>query len=219
MSRALAAVILGAGASSRMGRPKLLLPWEGTTVIGHLVRQWGEAGAGRVTVVLRPGDGDLETELDRIGVPPSDRIFNPEAAQGEMFSSIRCAARWPGWREETTAWAVSLGDQPHLRTATLRGLVSFFQEHQAHSPGGVCQPSLGGRARHPAIVPREGWRRLAEATQQTFRDFLEPERRLLWPCDDPGLSLDLDTPEDYRRFTGLAASPDALSQNPTQEKE
>ena len=41
----LGVVILGAGASSRMGRPKLLLPWRDTTVIGQIIRQWRELGA------------------------------------------------------------------------------------------------------------------------------------------------------------------------------
>ena len=42
----LGVVILGAGASARMGEPKLLLPWRGTTVIGHLISQWRELGRG-----------------------------------------------------------------------------------------------------------------------------------------------------------------------------
>ena len=42
-------IILGAGASSRMGRPKLLLPWRGTTVIGHIIYQWRELGAAQIS--------------------------------------------------------------------------------------------------------------------------------------------------------------------------
>ncbi len=46
-------IILGAGASSRMGTPKLLLPWRDTTIIGHLISQWRELGAAQIAVVLR----------------------------------------------------------------------------------------------------------------------------------------------------------------------
>ena len=45
-------VVLAAGASSRMGRPKLLLPWGDTTVIGHLIANWQTVGARQITVVV-----------------------------------------------------------------------------------------------------------------------------------------------------------------------
>jgi len=204
----LAAVILGAGASSRMGSPKLLLPWAGTTVVGHLVAQWRAAGVGRVAVVLRPGDVALEQELDRIGLPSGERIVNPRHAEG-MFSSVVAVARWEGWGTETTAWVFALGDQPHLRTETLAGLLAF---HAAH-PGAVCQPVAEGRPRHPVIVPRSVGARLGTTAAATLRDFLEEEERsgpLVrqgWPCDDGGLSLDLDTPEDYRKALAAASVP------------
>ncbi len=51
----LGVVILGAGASSRMGRPKLLLPWGATTIVGHLLEQWQTLGAAQIAVVRRPG--------------------------------------------------------------------------------------------------------------------------------------------------------------------
>jgi len=92
---AIGVVILGAGASLRMGRPKLLLPWRGTTVIGHLLKQWRNLGAAQISIVLRPQDAPLAAELDRLGFPRTDRIENPQPERG-MFSSILCAAGWPG---------------------------------------------------------------------------------------------------------------------------
>ena len=53
--RAFGVVILGAGASTRMGRPKLLLPWGDTSIIGHLLGQWRGLGARPIAVVCRPG--------------------------------------------------------------------------------------------------------------------------------------------------------------------
>jgi molybdenum cofactor cytidylyltransferase len=47
-SLALGAVILAAGRSTRMGQPKLLLPWGKTSVLGHLIGQWQSAGAGQI---------------------------------------------------------------------------------------------------------------------------------------------------------------------------
>src|ERR1700690_4241261 len=96
---ALGVVILGAGASSRMGTPKLLLPWGGTTVIGHLLREWRELGAAQIGIVRGGQDPPLTAELDRLGFPLADRIENPQPERG-MFSSILCATNWPGWKHE-----------------------------------------------------------------------------------------------------------------------
>src|SRR5262245_9128299 len=101
----LATAILAAGASTRMGRPKLRPAWEHTTVLGHLVGLWQEAGAGQVAVVCAADDAPIAAECDRLGVPGEKRIVNPEPGRG-MFSSIQCAARWPGWRADVTHWAI-----------------------------------------------------------------------------------------------------------------
>jgi len=193
---AFGAVILGAGASSRMGRPKLLLPWHDTTVIGHLVQQWRELGAAQIGIVLRPQDAPLAAELDRLGFPRADRIENPQPERG-MFSSIRCAAGWPGWKDEIATWAIVLGDQPHLRPETLRQLL----EVHGANPDAVCQLEFDGHARHPVLLPRRALKELNESHAETLKDFLKQTSICCLRCsaDDPGLALDLDTPEDYQR--------------------
>ncbi len=74
-----------------MGQPKLLLPWGKTTVIGHLIAQWQKAGASQIAIVTAVGDQALAKELDRLALPPEDRLCNPAPELG-MFSSIQCAA-------------------------------------------------------------------------------------------------------------------------------
>jgi molybdenum cofactor cytidylyltransferase len=191
----LGAVILAAGASSRMGRPKMLLPWAGTSILGHLIaqsRQW----AAQVAVVTAAGDAGLASELDRLGFPPSERITNPAPHQG-MFSSIQCAARWSGWRPEVKHWAILLGDQPHLRHSTLEQLKRFAAQH----PEAVCQPARHGRPRHPVILPNIAWAALAGARDETLKQFLSSAslERVCCEIDDPGLDLDLDHPHDYEQ--------------------
>ena len=190
----LAAVILAAGASARMGRPKLLLPWAGSTVIGHLISRWRGLGAAQIVVVLRPDDTALANELDRLDFPKSDRIANPQPERG-MFSSIICAAGWPGWRSDIARWAIALGDQPHLRTETLRQLL----EISAANPDAVCQPTFAGRTAHPVILPPPVFGNLKDARAETFKEFLKlaAVQRAHPPMNDSGLALDLDTPEDY----------------------
>jgi len=189
-------VILGAGASSRMGRPKLLLPWKDTTIVGHLIRQWRELGAGQIAVVHRPDDTPLFSELDRLDFPAQDRIANPQPERG-MFSSIVCAADWSGWRSEIGAWAIVLGDQPHLHLETLRQLLQF---HFANADA-VCQLEFDGHARHPVLLPRRAFKELKVSQAETLKDFLKRTsvRSVQCSVDEPGLALDMDTPEDYKR--------------------
>ena len=193
----LGVVILGAGASSRMGKPKLLLPWRGTTVIGHLLARWQELGATQIAIVQRADDSALAAELDRLNCPKSNRIENPQPERG-MFSSIVCAANWCGWQKEISSWAMVLGDQPHLRSETLRRL----REFSAQNKEAICQPMFGGRAGHPVILPRPAFVELKSSGAATLKEYLELTMlpRVQCPVADPGLLLDMDTPKDYNRL-------------------
>lgn len=193
-----AVILLAAGASSRMGRPKLLLPWGDTTVIGHLVQTWRHLGSRQTAVVIRPDDEPLIEELDRLGVREGNRIKNPDAARG-MFSSIRCAAQWTGWQPDIASFVISLGDQPQVPTPVLHALLEFHWQH----PGRLCQPSYRGRRRHPVVLPRAEWARLGTTSAATLKDFLDALPVLECPINDARLALDLDTPEDYKRLIVL----------------
>jgi len=189
-----AVVILAAGASSRMGRPKMLLPWNETTVLGHLIAQWQQTDARQITVVCAANDVGINNELDRIGFAREQRIINPDASRG-MFSSIQVAARWPGWNATLTHWAIALGDQPHLANATLRAASEFA----AQQLDKIFQPSRNGRPRHPVFLPRRIFETLANSTHHTLKEFLgtyASEVRLT-EVNDPGLDFDLDTPADF----------------------
>ena len=196
-SSRLGVVILGAGASARMGKPKLLLPWRGTTVIGEILSQWRELGAAQIGIVLRPNDAALAAELDRLNFSEAERIENPQPERG-MFSSIVCAANWSGWRKDISRYAIVLGDQPHLRVETLRELINFH----AQNADAICQPLAGGKLAHPAILPSPAWVELKSSGAATLKDFLKlaAAPRVQCPVNDSGLLLDMDTPEDYKRL-------------------
>ena len=189
-------VILAAGRSVRMGKPKLLLPWGPTSVLGHLIREWQALRAKQVAVVCAPGNVPIQAELDRLGFPAQGRIVNRAPEQG-MFSSIRCAAQWPGWRPELTHCAIVLGDQPHLQRQTLRQVLDFSAAH----PASVCQPAHRGHGRHPVLLPKLLFRRTASSKAATLKEFLaaKPGQVVLCELEDPGLDLDIDCPEDYAK--------------------
>jgi molybdenum cofactor cytidylyltransferase len=197
------AAILAAGASTRMAQPKMLLPWGPTSIIGHLTQQWQALGAKHVAVVCAKNDHALQAELERIGCSAKDRIINTAPHLG-MFSSIRCAAGWPGWNSDLTHWIIVLGDQPHLQVGTLRALIEFGAAH----PEQICQPIRLGHPRHPILFPERAWQRLCNAGQEDLKQFLKARsaERGFCEIDDPGLDLDIDRPLDYQEAMKLFLS-------------
>ena len=203
-ARDLGAVILAAGRSQRMGRPKLLLPWGDTSVLGYQILTWQQLGAGQIAVVCAAGDAAIRAELDRLNFPETARIQNPAPERG-MFSSIQCAAQWAGWRADVARVAIVLGDQPHIRFGTLRALLEFGARHAAE----VCQPRATGRLRHPVILPKGVFVRLSKSSAMSLKEFLRTNLADAAACDlaDPGLEFDLDTPADYERACALCFPP------------
>ena len=197
-------IILAAGQSRRMGRPKLLLPWGETTVLGHLVAQWRSLGAKQIAAVCAPADEAMKTEMDRLGFAAQQRIINPAPERG-MFSSIQSAALWPGWSEDLTHWVIVLGDQPQLRPETLQALIQF----SATRPSKVCQPRYAGHRQHPVVLPRQVFVRLALSAAADLNEFIGSCEGDYCALEDPGLNLDIDRPEDYKKALGLAGLGDS----------
>jgi molybdenum cofactor cytidylyltransferase len=196
----LAAVILAAGRSSRMGRPKLLLPWGKATILGHLIEEWQRVGAEEIAVVCAEDDSALQAAVKQSGVPKVCVICNPVPERG-MFSSIRCAAQWPGWTPGISHWAVVLGDQPHVRFQTLQAMAEFSAAH----PERICQPGYRGRARHPVFLPKAVFMELLASPAAHMKEFLAGREIAMCELADPGLDLDIDRPEDYENALRMGA--------------
>ena len=196
----LAVVILAAGRSRRMGKPKLLLPWGATSILGHQVNTWQRLGAVQIGVVFAKNDTGMTGELERLGFPVENRIPNSRPEDG-MFSSIRCAAGWGGWMPELTHWALTLGDQPHVGFETLKAVIELSKTQ----PTTVCQPQRLGHFRHPVTLPKAIFQKLGETKVATLKDFLSGQEIAACDVDDPGLELDIDEPQDYERALQLAS--------------
>jgi molybdenum cofactor cytidylyltransferase len=194
-----AVVILGAGRSSRMGQPKLLLPWGGGTILEHLIEQWLSVGASQVAVVVAADNSAVADVVHRGG--RAICITNPDPDRG-MFSSVRCAAEWGDWKPTLTHWTISLGDQPHLRKTTLNELIEAVRT----DPQAVWQPSYQARRRHPVVLTGSAFHALRRTGATDLKNFLESSSipRKTVDVDDPGLEIDVDTPEDYARAKKLA---------------
>jgi molybdenum cofactor cytidylyltransferase len=190
--------ILAAGESRRMGEPKLCLPWGETTILGHLLAQWREAGAEKILVVHGRDETPVTHELDRLRIPSSERAATVAPERG-MMGSVVTAARQAVNDVSLTHLVIALGDQPQLRTETLRDVLDACETAR----GKIVRVVFAGKPGHPLALPANVLAELSVTPSETLRDFLRlkdmPARDLT--SQDSGILLDMDTPDDYAHAT------------------
>lgn len=196
MGNNISVVLLAAGLSSRMGQPKLLLPWGGTTVLGQVVSTYAMAGMKEIVVVTGGAHVQVERLLTELSKDfPIRIVYNPAYARRGMLSSIQAglAALDP----QTHAALIGLGDQPQVRDETVRHLCATFV--QTMSP--LVIPSFHNRRGHPWLAARPLWHKiLALPISTTPRQFLNSYAgQVIYVSADQSILQDLDTPEDYAR--------------------
>jgi molybdenum cofactor cytidylyltransferase len=201
MSERIAAVILAAGQSKRMGQPKMLLPWGTTTVLGRVVGSFAEAGIEEIVVVTGAEQSGVAALVSELGQRYAVRsIHNPEYATGGMVSSMQCGLAALAERGASIGAAlIGLGDQPQMATATVRAITAL----RLSSGAALIVPSHGGRRGHPWLLGRRFWTEIgAMRAPETARDFLNrhaDDIRYV-NVDTPSIHEDLDTPEQYLRL-------------------
>jgi len=199
--RTVLVAILAAGESRRMGRPKLCLPWGRTTILGHNLAQWREAGAEKLLVVHGPGETPVTLELDRLGVPSAQRAATLAPERG-MMGSVVTAARRALRDALLTHLVIALGDQPQLRAETLREILRACE----NAPGKIVRVVFQGKPGHPLALPANALAELSVTSSETLRDFLRLKE--IPACDlttrDSGVLLDVDTPADYTHTSPAA---------------
>lgn len=194
-----AGIVLAAGSSSRMGRPKMLLPLGGVTLLSRVAQALLDGGLTRVIVVL---GHEADVVRRQAGLPQVERlevVVNDEWPSG-MASSLRtgldaCA--------DAEAALIALGDQPGMTAERVRRIVGAWQ------PGGsLVLPVHGGRAGHPVLFGRRLWPEL-RALQGDVGGREVVRRHLTEAVQVPAEPLaDLDTEEDLRRHLAGEPPPD-----------
>lgn len=184
------AVVLAAGESRRMGKPKMLLPFRGMTMIEKVISGIRSAGIEKILVVIGAEKEKLSLLLQKNSVHFCENINYREG----MLSSVICAVR--NLPPETAAMLVFPGDQPLIRPSTTGMVIEKYNS----SKNGIVIPVYHGRRGHPLLVdkkyfneimlldPSKGLRSLSDSHQN---DVFELE------TDDPGILKDFDTYDDY----------------------
>jgi molybdenum cofactor cytidylyltransferase len=193
------AIVLAAGASSRMGQAKAALPigQTGQTVVGRVVRTLLEGGVPGVTVVA-----GAHIDAVRTAMPVESRarvIEHPGWAQGQLSSLLAGLDAIDGPLLE--AVVVTLVDVPLVKPATVAAVIAAWRAHRAP----ITRPVAGERHGHPVIFDRSVFADLrsadpaigAKAVFATYRD-----RIVNVEVNDPGAFVDIDTPEEYKKVLG-----------------
>lgn len=192
-----AAVIPAAGLSARMGRAKLLLPIEGEPLIARIVRAFMTGGASPVVVVTPPRDRpECEAMLDAIA-PFNAYAVIPDDQPADMRASVEFGLS----AIEPTAFLLAPGDSPAINALIVRTLIDLH----AQQPDRILIPAHNGKRGHPVLIPADLASQIVALPPQVGINALierEADRIIEIPTNSPDLLKDLDTPQDYRDWTG-----------------
>lgn len=193
-------MLLAAGSSSRLGRPKQLLTFEGQTLLQYSLQVAQEASIGPVLVVLGANANEIGAEVTGKDV---HTVFNPDWQEG-MAASIRCGVQHlqqvaPG----VEALILMVCDQPFVSAALLQSLVAAHQDTgktivTCTYAGTFGPPTLFHKTLFPELLQLTGdvgARKVLKQHADEVAAFPFPEGR-----------LDIDTENDYQQM---------LSGNPT----
>lgn len=185
------AIILAAGASTRMKQQKLLLPFNGKTIIETVVENVARSVSSNILVVLGSHREQIQEQLVNSAV----KIGVNENYMDGMLSSAICGFRaLPG---EAKAALIFLADQPQIPAQVTDLVIKAWIE----SGKGIVIPTFNGRRGHPVLIetrykadierldPEKGLRVLSEKFKN---DVFEVE------CSIPEILRDIDTPEEYQ---------------------
>ncbi len=191
-----AAIILAAGSSTRMGHAKALLPdADGRSFVVRLARAFAQAGVHHIVVVTGPESGPIAESLSAgdAAVAPQ-LVVNPDPARGQL-SSV-----WAGLEAlralEPAAVLIVPVDMPLAQPATIRALL----EEWRRSRGAIVRPVVGVRHGHPVLFDGALFDELRRAPlDEGARAVVHAHRADVVdvPVDDEGCLADIDTPEDY----------------------
>jgi molybdenum cofactor cytidylyltransferase len=186
------AIVLAAGASTRMKTQKLLLPFNGKTLIETVVENAARSVDTNIMVVLGSHSEEIKTA---VGNHNLQFCVNENYMNG-MLSSAICG--FQALPPEAKAALVFLGDQPQIPSQAAEKVIEAWK----HSKKGIVMPTFNGRRGHPVLIetrfkteiekldPERGLRTLSEKYKN---DVLEVE------CEIPEILKDIDTPEEYER--------------------
>jgi molybdenum cofactor cytidylyltransferase len=188
----IAAIVLAAGLSRRMGQAKLLMPVGGRAIIRYVVESVLAGGVDSVWVVTGPDIEPIEAALAGFEV---QIVVNPAPEEGQAGSVRAGIAALP---PSVDAVLVALGDQPSLAPSIIPALLAARRA----SPKLIVAPRYRDGQGNPVLFKREIFPELLRLTgDQGARPIIQKEpARVEWVDLDLPMPPDVDTPDDYERI-------------------
>jgi CTP:molybdopterin cytidylyltransferase MocA len=184
------ALLLAAGGSRRMGRPKQLLAWQGTSLVRRAAETALASRCRELVVVLGAQASLVEAELVDL---PLRTCVNPDWEEG-IASSLRTGVEALG--DDAEAVLVLLADQPKVEASLLDRLIAAYET----SRRGLAACSHGGAPGAPALFSRRYFEALGGLSgDRGARALLEAHRDDCSLVDAPLAVFDVDTPADLDR--------------------
>jgi CTP:molybdopterin cytidylyltransferase MocA len=195
----LAAAILAAGESRRMGRPKALVSFEGRTFAEHLLAATGHSRIGLVRVVL---GSNAETIGGELKLSPDTIVVNENWRQGQL-SSIQSAIRSlpPG---ATAGVVLCPVDHPLITLRLVSQLIAEFDTGKAQ----IVLPTHNGRRGHPVIFHTSLYDELLTASPDVGARqvvWAHPDQVAEVPTEEAGVILNLNDEETLKKAPGGSA--------------
>ncbi len=204
----ISAIILAAGESTRMGRPKQLIELDGEPMMQKSLQTLLSSPVDEIVIVLGSLHATIREKLfENISVldktPQGDvnvRSVVNELSREGMGSSIRKGIQ--ALSPASEAAVIALADQPFIKSDTITSLIRAFTT----SGKGIALPRHGERRGHPVIFGAKYYPALCllppdRGANTILRD--NSQDVLTLDVDDEGILIDIDTPEDLTRYRYL----------------
>lgn len=192
---AIAAIILSAGFSTRMGEFKPLMPLRGKTLLQRAIDLFETAGVDDILVVI----GHRAEEVERVVWQTAACCIENDAHGEGMFSSVsKGMAALPAACQAVFLLPV---DIPMVRPATIRRLIKTFEQHNGKR---VLLPVFNGRPGHPPMIDARLCPQIMNwHGRGGLRAFFEEHAEVVLevPVADEAILHDLDTPDDIAQLT------------------
>jgi len=176
-----------------MGKPKLLLPWQGKTVMDHVLQVWTTSDVTETVVVIRRDDVELQRVCARWPVA----IVQPSEAPADMKASVQAGLRFLEQHHEPSATDhcfIAPADLPTLQQGIIPPLLAAPKD-----PNHLIVPQFGGKQGHPVLLP---WPLTSEihtlAADQGVDTLVARHPQTIVPFPAADRVTDVDTPAEYQ---------------------
>ncbi len=183
-----------------MGRPKALLPIDGRPAVEQVVQTLVAGGCAPVVVVIGRHADEIEAEASLVGVTVVRHAGWATGRTSSIQAGLAALAARAALSSDAAGVVLALVDMPYVRAATVTALIAAFE---ASRPD-VAIAAHGGRRGHPIVLSAAMLPKVrALGPDQPLRDVVRAAASTEVAVDDPGVLVDLNTPEDLAAREGV----------------